>query len=116
MWNASFGPHEASFVAAKKAGRKTPLDEKPALIFSLEKYLEAFSDLSKSRIHYVLVKETDKSRKTMLVPNPIQFSEIEAWLRLYNVPKSDWSDFVYLITAMDAAWIDLNHEKLNGNT
>ena len=116
MWNASFASHEASFHAAKAKGLRTPLDDKPELVFSLEKYMEAFSDLSKSRTHYVVVKETDKSRKTMLIPNPIQFSEIESWLRLYNVPRSDWSDFVYLITATDAAWIEASLSKLDGNT
>lgn len=74
--------------------------------------MEAFLDLSSSRT--LVFVSTDK--KSVLLPNPIPFTEIESWLRLYSIPQDQWSDFVYLITAMDAAYVDLNKAKLDGNT
>lgn len=72
------------------------LNEMPIIFEDYEEVWKAFQVLN-------------SARTCGMQANPIQVSEIEAWFRLADIPKSCVKDYVYLIQALDK-------EVLNGNT
>jgi hypothetical protein len=88
---------EALEVTARKRAKKglpTPLyDEQPHPYPDLQSIWRAFTDLSSRR------------RCGFAGEDPIQFSEIMAWLELNEIDRRRWRDYVEPIQSLDRVYM-----------
>ena len=96
----SWSEHEGFLKKLAKKGRSSKaLSNKPYLHDDLIDVWQAFQDLSRTRTIGMLA-------------NPIQASEIEAWLRMHGITSiEEQSEYYQMIIALDAAWFKWCDEK-----
>lgn len=78
---------------AKKGLATTGFDDRPIPYSDLQAIWRAFCDLSSSR------------RCGFSGEDPIQFSEIKAWLELNEIEPGRWNDYLEPIRALDLAYM-----------
>lgn len=85
-------------VKAKGRGSDTLETEPPKILPGYEQYWRAWYSLQITRINYGFGA------------SPLQYSEIESYLRINECDKSLKQDYIFFISRLDEAWLGF-HDK-----
>lgn len=99
-WNLEWGRYAEQLGKLAEKGKAIPaLENQPEIYDDLFDVWQAFQDLNNSRTAGFDV-------------NPIQISQIEAWLRLHRITDyEEQQDYFYLIRKLDDEWLRLIRDK-----